>query len=48
MIHYDEYKFDVKSDLLRIKAKTEEYKFEHNDKFGWQYVKDYVRCMYKF
>ena len=31
MLFYDHFEFDVKSDLLRIKAKIEEYKEEFSD-----------------
>ena len=48
MDHYDKFEFDIKSDLLRIKTKIEEYKSENGDRYGWQYVKDYVRCAFYF
>ena len=48
MSGYHKLEFDVKSDLLRIKTKVEEYQIEKKDKYGWQYIKDYVRCAFYF
>jgi len=35
MSGYDKLEFDIKSDLLRIKTKIEEYQIEKKDKYGW-------------
>jgi len=48
MEFYYKLEFDIKSDPLRIKTKIEEYQKEKQDEYGWQYVKDYVRCAFYF
>ena len=45
---YYKFEFDIKSDLLRIRTKIEEYQIEKKDEYGWQYVKDYVRCAFYY
>jgi len=48
MSDFEDYTFDIKSDLLRIRSKIQEYQDETGDAYGWQHVKDYVRCTFYF
>jgi len=48
LTEYDDFNFDSRSDLSRIKKEIEEYKHEKNDKYGWQYLKDYVKCSFYY
>ena len=46
MYAYEDYTFDIKPDVLRIKTQIQQYSQSQNDEYGWQYIKDYVRCCF--
>lgn len=39
---YYRFQFDTQYDLIELKNKILALKEEHEDKYGWQYVKDFV------
>ena len=48
MRFYDDFEFEPFTDLYKMKSKIENYQVEKQDKYGWQYVKGYVRCAFYF
>ena len=48
MRFYDDFEFEPFTDLYKMKSKIENYQVEKQDKYGWQYVKGYVKCAFYF